>query len=61
MSQTVQFSGLTPGIAALYQVNFVLNPNTPVMPEGLNFIWLRVNGAESLPVAISLQGNSAAN
>ena len=59
--QTVQFSGLTPGIAALYQVNFVLNPATPVMPEGSNFVWLRVNGAESRHLVISLKGSVPGN
>jgi uncharacterized protein (TIGR03437 family) len=55
VSQTVQFSGLAPGFSGLYQVNFTLNSATPVLPEGSNHIWLRVNGVESRQLVISLQ------
>jgi uncharacterized protein (TIGR03437 family) len=55
VSQTVQFSGLAPGFSGVYQVNFALDPATPVLPEGENYVWLRVNGAESPQLAISIQ------
>jgi uncharacterized protein (TIGR03437 family) len=52
--QTLAFSGMSPGSSGVYQVNFVLNPDTPVNPDGQNLIWLNVNGMESPRVAISL-------
>ena len=55
VSQTVQFSGLAPGYSGVYQVNVALDPATPVLPEGGNYVWLRVNGAESPQLAISIQ------
>jgi uncharacterized protein (TIGR03437 family) len=59
VSQAVQFSGLAPGSTGVYQVNFVLNTVTPVFTEGSNFIWVRVNGVESLPLAISIEYSTA--
>jgi uncharacterized protein (TIGR03437 family) len=52
--QTVQFSGMTPDMSGLYQVNFLLVSTTPVLPEGQNFVWLSVIGMESphLPFSI---------
>ena len=53
--QTVKFSGMAPGFSGVYQVNVLLDPATPVLPEGRNYVWLRVNGAESPQLAISIQ------
>jgi uncharacterized protein (TIGR03437 family) len=55
MSQTVQFSGLAPGFSGVYQVNFVLNPATPVLPDGRNYVWMRVNGVDSPQLSVSIQ------
>jgi uncharacterized protein (TIGR03437 family) len=52
--QTVQFSGLAPGLPGVYLVSFVLSPDTPVNPEGQNLVWLNVNGVESPRLVISL-------
>lgn len=54
--QPVAYSGLAPNFAALYQVNFTLARETPVKPEGQNYVWLRVNGVESSRLLISLAG-----
>ena len=56
VAQTVQFSGLAPTLTGAYQVNFLLDPSTPVLPEGQNFIWLQVGGFQStqLPISIAL-------
>ena len=56
VSQPVAYSGLAPNFAALYQVNFTLARETPVKPEGQNYVWLRVNGLESPRLLISLAG-----
>jgi uncharacterized protein (TIGR03437 family) len=52
MIQKVSFAGLAPTMSGLYQVNFTLDPGTPL--NGNNVIWLRVKGIESphLPVVI---------
>jgi uncharacterized protein (TIGR03437 family) len=55
MSQAVQFSGLAPGFSGVYQVNFVLNPATPVLPDGRNYVWMRVNGVDSPQLSVSIQ------
>jgi uncharacterized protein (TIGR03437 family) len=55
VEQTVLFSGLSPGLSGIYQVNFVLSPNTPVMPEGQNFIWLQMGDIASPQLPISIQ------
>jgi uncharacterized protein (TIGR03437 family) len=55
VSQSVSFAGLAPGFSGVYQVNFVLNPATPILPEGKNYVWLRVNGVDSPQLVISLQ------
>ena len=52
--QTVQFCGLAPGLTGNYQVNFLLDPSTPVLPEGQNFVWVEVEGQPSLEMAISI-------
>jgi uncharacterized protein (TIGR03437 family) len=54
IKQTVSFSGLTPYLSALYQVNFVLDPATPVQPGDQNQVWLNVDGAESPHLIVSL-------
>jgi len=53
--QAVQFSGLAPGLSGVYQVNFLLSPDTPVMDEGQNFVWIVIDGVESpqLPISVS--------
>jgi len=55
VSQAVSFAGLAPGFSGVYQVNFTLNPATPILPEGKNYVWLRVNGIDSPQVVVSLQ------
>jgi uncharacterized protein (TIGR03437 family) len=55
MSEPVSFAGLSPGSAALYQVNFTLDPQTPVYATDTNKISLRVNGVESPQILLSLQ------
>ncbi len=52
--QQVLFSGLTPGFVRLYQVNFTLDPATPVQPGDENRIWLRVRDTESPRLVVSL-------
>jgi uncharacterized protein (TIGR03437 family) len=53
--QKVLYAGLTPGQVGVYQVNFVLDPATPVLPEDTNRIWLRVREEESAKLVISLE------
>jgi uncharacterized protein (TIGR03437 family) len=50
--QKVLFAGLAPTTSGLYQVNFTLDPATPLSAN--NVIWLRVKGVESphLPIVI---------
>ncbi|MFN7934921.1 MAG: hypothetical protein U0R19_16445 [Bryobacteraceae bacterium] len=43
--QQVSFAGLAPGLISIYQINFRLDPATPVMEK--NEIWLSANGAET--------------
>jgi uncharacterized protein (TIGR03437 family) len=52
--QAVSFSGLAPGMAGLYQVNFTLDPSTPVRDGDANQIWLRVRAVDSPRLAITL-------
>lgn len=52
--QTVLFSGLTPGQGGLYQVNFTLDPSTPINDGDNNFVRLNVNGFDSPRVVISI-------
>ncbi len=54
VSQPVNFSGLTPGLVALYQVDFVLDPGTPIKGGIQDVIWLNVGGVGSSPLTISL-------
>jgi len=50
--QKVLFSGLAPFFSGLYQVNFELSRETPVLAE--NHLWLKVADAESPHLLISL-------
>jgi uncharacterized protein (TIGR03437 family) len=52
--QSVQFSGMAPGLSGVYQVNFVLSPDTPLMNDGQNFVWIDVDGIASQQLPISL-------
>lgn len=52
--QTVLFAGLAPLGGGHFQINFMLDPATPIEPEGRNRIWLRQGGAESPQLAVSL-------
>ena len=54
VAQNTFFAGLTPGQFGLYQVNFVLDPETPQFPGDENFVWLTVDGTESAHVRIML-------
>ena len=55
VQQQVLFAGLTPGSTALYQVNFILSPTTPVSADDQNVLWLEMGDARSpkLPISIS--------
>jgi uncharacterized protein (TIGR03437 family) len=55
--QQVSFSGLAPGFSGLYQVNFALDPSTPVKAGDDNLIWLRVKEVESPHLVISIAAN----
>ena len=50
--QPVSFAGLVPGLISIFQINFTLDPSTPVMEN--NEIWLFANSAESLRRAIRI-------
>jgi uncharacterized protein (TIGR03437 family) len=52
--QHVDFAGLAPFWCALYQVNFKLDPATPVRGGDQDVVWLSVNGMESPHLSISL-------
>ena len=52
--QPVSFSGMAPGLSGVYQVNFLVSPDTPVIGEGQDFVWIDVNGVESPQLPISL-------
>jgi adhesin/invasin len=52
--QPVSFAGLAAGECGVYRVDFTLSPSTPVNAGDNNAIWLRVNGAESPHLLISL-------
>lgn len=52
--QAVQFSGMAPTLSGVYQVSFLLGPDTPVMQEGQDFIWLDIDGVGSPQLPISL-------
>jgi uncharacterized protein (TIGR03437 family) len=52
--QPVGFSGFSPGSSGLYQVNFKLDPATPLQPDDNNFIWLKVNGIESPHILLTI-------
>jgi uncharacterized protein (TIGR03437 family) len=50
--QNVLFSGLAPGFSGLFQVNFVLDPATPIKDQ--NNLQVRVRGESSPSLAVSL-------
>jgi uncharacterized protein (TIGR03437 family) len=52
--QLVRFSGMAPGLTGVYQINFLLGTETPLTEEGQNFVWIDINGVESLQLPISL-------
>jgi uncharacterized protein (TIGR03437 family) len=54
-TEPVTYSGLTPDASALYQVNFTLDPATPLKAGDNNFIWLKVNGVEGPHVLVSVE------
>jgi uncharacterized protein (TIGR03437 family) len=55
-AQAVSFAGLTPGYWGTYQVNFTLDPATPILGDGSDSVWLTVNGVESPHLPISISG-----
>ncbi len=52
---TVEFSGLAPNFASLWQVNIRLPATLPVTAEGTVAVFIKVNGLGSKPVAIYVQ------
>jgi uncharacterized protein (TIGR03437 family) len=52
--QKVLFAGLTPYFSGLFQVNFELKPETPVLGPDSNYLWLKVTDVESPRLLISL-------
>ncbi len=50
--QQVLFAGLTPFFAGLYQINFLLDPGTPIQAD--NRIQVKVKDAQSPALAVSL-------
>ena len=52
--QSVLFAGLVPSLVALYQVNFALDPSTPVLDDTSNQVWIRIGDDESPRLALSL-------
>ena len=52
---TVEFSGLAPNFASLWQVNVRLPATLPVTAEGTVAVFIKVNGLGSKPVAIYVQ------
>jgi uncharacterized protein (TIGR03437 family) len=54
VAQNTFFAGLTPGQFGLYQVNFMLGKDTPVLEDDRNEVWLTVDGAEAPHAKISL-------
>ena len=53
--QTVAFAGLAPGLSGIYQVNFTINPATPINAGDQNTLRIRIQGVDSPPVVASLQ------
>src|SRR5260370_1193130 len=53
--QAGQFSGLAPGLSGVYQVNFLLSPDTPAIDEGHNFFGIVIDVPERphLPLSVS--------
>lgn len=56
--QSTFFAGLAPLFVGLYQVNYWLAPETPVLDNDQNRIWLRAGGLESPPLNVSLASDS---
>jgi uncharacterized protein (TIGR03437 family) len=52
--QSVLFSGMAPGLSGVYQVNFLLSPDTLMTNEDRNFVWIDVDGVVSPQLPISL-------
>lgn len=50
--QNVSFAGLAPGLVAVYQINFALDPSTTILDQ--NTVWVFSNGAESPRCAIRI-------
>lgn len=51
--QELLFAGLIPGISGIYQLNFQVNPTTPIHPD-LNWLWLNAGGVESPRLLVTL-------
>jgi uncharacterized protein (TIGR03437 family) len=54
IAQNTFFAGFTPGQFGLYQVNFLLDSQTPLFAGDQNFVWLTVDDVESAHVRILL-------
>jgi uncharacterized protein (TIGR03437 family) len=54
VGQPVFFAGLAPLFVGLYQVNYVLDPDTPVLDGDKNKIWLRVENVDSSLLTLSI-------
>lgn len=52
---TVEFSGLAPNFASLWQINVRLPATLPVTTDGTVAVFVKVNGIGSKPVAIYVQ------
>ncbi|MGH9720724.1 MAG: hypothetical protein ACRD8O_10970 [Bryobacteraceae bacterium] len=52
--QTVLFSGLTPGLTGLFQVNFILNSATPIRGNGEDRVWVSMGGVDSPRLILSI-------
>jgi uncharacterized protein (TIGR03437 family) len=48
------FAGFSPGLVGVYQVNFILDPATPILDNDQNAVWLNENGIDSPKARISL-------
>ena len=55
VTQPVIFAGLAPTMSAVFQVNFRLDPSTPIREAGENVVWLSVGGIESPRLAVSIE------
>lgn len=57
--QVVLYAGLVPSLAGLYQVNFVLDAETPLREDNNNQVRVQVNDSTSSAVVISLGSSTA--